>query len=359
MLILKSNPSSLEMQVFVVYNPNSKFGRYQNMERRLKQIGLWERTIMVRGGDPHSDLIRYYAADSGEGLGGDPRVVACLIGHLSVIRAFVGTGAPRGCILEDDVLFRDDFAERLDQLPEANIVQLYSMSGYEHTKTGPDIYGAQGYVISRDYAQRCLQRYDRPLRYWDDGLFRTAEAILMYSDGIVLGSEPLVVEDGLSYSISDQMSPNEFQLKYQTYAYSFGLDRYLSCDPEFHLPAAVIVRIFNTLTSRPVTGIMKVLRRTYDPQTAEEELVMAILYMLSGYYIDRPLAQQWADRLFRLVSRGDLSSKIQQYRTMLEEVCRFYHPSYPERVWVPQREKVQWSDTQNWVLLPNAPCYQE
>lgn len=310
------------MNIYVICNPSCQI-REQNMRRRLNNIGLLERSYFVPGGLYNDALAQHYALPSTE------RTVLCVIGHLKALRVFVDSGKERGCILEDDVLFRDDFKEQLDKLPDHTLVQLYTMSCPNDSNTNFGVYGTQGYVIRKDYAIKCLELYDKPLRYWKEGTFYTSEAITMYSNGIVLNSNPLIVEDSLSYSLSGNKLPNRDQIYHQLIpAFRYGIHRYIKCDPEYKIAPFIIKYIFDMLADPNLSteSLGNILNRVTEPETFDEEILIASLHMLSDYYLDKSKAQMWADRYFIALKNPD-SKFIIEAHPVINKIAVWYSPS--------------------------------
>ena len=317
-------------------------------------------TQFIDGGNPESDLVRHYAEKDLELTPLSLRIVACLIGHLRAIRAFLKTGDQHGCILEDDVLFRDDFLEKLEEYrlkyKEYNLIQLYNMSISIDCPCKNGIFGTQGYIIRRDYAKKTLAKFDKPLSYWPNIEYKTSEVITMYSEGISLGKNPIVIEDGLSYTLTGNIQPNEIQRKYQLYAYRRGLDRFVDCDPEFKISASTLLELADKIIIKDTDQIFKIVQRTQEPETPDQVFILSLLHMFSGWYVDKEKAQIWADRFFRLISQGKVSKIIEKYKYWSIEVPSFYKPSFSDRIKISADPlKVKWSDSSNWLLVPNAP----
>ncbi len=351
------------MKLFIICGPRFTFRR-ENMKRRIANLKLTSQTQFIDGGNAESDLVRHYAEKDLELNQKSLSIVACIIGHLRAIRAFLKTGDQHGCILEDDVLFRDDFVEKLEEYrlkyKGYNLIQLYNMSTSIDCLCRNGIFGAQGYIIRHDYARKALVEFDKPLRYWPNIEYLTSEVILMYSNGICLGKSPIIIEDGLSYSITGNIQPNKTQKIYQLYAYGKGLDRFVDCDPDFKISAAILVELTDQVIRKKTGQIFKIIQHTQEPKTPDEEFILSLLQMFAGWYVDQEKAQIWADRFFRLISRGKVSKMIQKYKYWSIEVPSFYQPSFTDRIKISaDHPEAEWSDSSNWLLVPNAPFERE
>jgi hypothetical protein len=241
-----------DIEVFVVCNPGSNF-RKNNMMRRIQKIGLQNRTTFVEGGDRNSELVKYFTGES-KGIGG------CLIGHLKALRSFVDSKKEWGLILEDDVLFRDDFIEKvieiIDSYSQYPLIQLFSFTP-QNRPCLHEIYGSQGYLLKSSHAIETLIKLDKPTRYWPSNFFKTSEAILMYSGGYCLGADPIIIEDSLTYELSGNgFNPDQTQLKFREYSYKFGLYRYIDCDPDFKITGEIMMQNINYIHSKFLTELM-------------------------------------------------------------------------------------------------------
>jgi GR25 family glycosyltransferase involved in LPS biosynthesis len=325
------------------------------MARRISNLKLTEQTTFIDGGDRDSQLVQHYANQE---LG----ATACLIGHLRALRQLVEDSHPHGCILEDDVLFRFDFISKLNQYIEQHIhrklIQLFTFMNYNgDCKKG--YYGAQGYVISREYAELALQQYDRPLTYWPSNIFPTSEAIIMYSNGICLGNDPIIIEDGLTYTISGQSKPNPTQLEYRIYSYQFGLHRYIGCDPDFKLDLNSLSKFWEYFLDYEHQNAASILDTCQfsDQDTELEKFIYYMLRLYSGWYIyENQDLQDWADRLFICLLEYDLKDFISQYHDDIVEVARFYTPSFKQKKTINKEpDQIEWTDDDNWAKIPNVP----
>lgn len=99
--------------------------------------------------------------------------IAATIGHVRCMQEFLKTGDPLGIIIEDDVRFRKDFLEVVDRvsrsfydvdvislgyvnMPYGNIDDAIGMIRYVGLGNP---WGAQCYMLSRQYAQKFVDRF--------------------------------------------------------------------------------------------------------------------------------------------------------------------------------------------------------
>jgi hypothetical protein len=143
-------------------------------------------------------------------------VIACMVSHFKALRTFLESPDELAVILEDDVILRYDYKERLRQLIDKyanspmfpNVIMIgpgLDPKNDELHATTNCTWGALGYIISRTYAQHVLATYDKPyvhlmqltrrdgVRTILDKHGASSELITMKSGGLVC-SIPLVIE---------------------------------------------------------------------------------------------------------------------------------------------------------------------
>ena len=150
-------------------------------------------------------------------------VVACMASHFKALKEFIESGDELGVIIEDDILFRIDYKERLGEIihkyiDTATFPNLVTFIGFnfpddELTGNGKinDAWCTFGYLITRTYAQHVIATYDRP-HYQLDIIIKTdriptsldkfgasSELIVMKSGGLVCNF-PLVIEDRTNHT---------------------------------------------------------------------------------------------------------------------------------------------------------------
>jgi GR25 family glycosyltransferase involved in LPS biosynthesis len=170
----------------------------------------------VEGTEPWNDNVEQWRKD-----------MACFASHLLAVRAFLASGSDYGFICEDDILFqndfRSDFHDIYDEMPEGFPLLSFSYMAtqdfdldsansplyceYPHNA----VWGAQFYMISKDYAKEVISKFDRPLRELTQYGHLSSEIILSESSGYLL-IRPLVIEDCIS---SDRRSvDNPYHMKH-------------------------------------------------------------------------------------------------------------------------------------------------
>jgi GR25 family glycosyltransferase involved in LPS biosynthesis len=200
----------------------SSIDRRNRMIQRFKHHNLLEQTTFIDG-VPWKDSIidRYNYGREGNDIN-DPgfrKGMGCFLGHLKAIRTFVETSTDDGALIfEDDVLLRNNFREMYDgvwrNMPdkyEPTLISIgYMIENWTDTQSIGKLYkeglftisskfnwGCQGYWISRDYAKRALDLYDRPFKILDDeGIFRSSEVVIRQSKGVYC-VPPLCIEEGV------------------------------------------------------------------------------------------------------------------------------------------------------------------
>ena len=205
-------------------NLRSSEERRKRMIQRFSHHNLLDRVTFVDAVSRDSGLVDHYGHHIL-----DPRnikkhrnEVACFASHLKAIRQFLEetskTEDEGAIICEDDVLLSNDFLKRYNET-FANIPDnsplialgyiIWHWSGYKWAGNKPDqlnlckitpenTWGAQMYWISRKYAVKALEIYDKPLQFLSGHL--TSELIIRFSEGYI-AYPPLAIEDSIDSSI--------------------------------------------------------------------------------------------------------------------------------------------------------------
>lgn len=198
---------------------------------------------------PTDDLIlNYYGKNKdmifgkwgfGASLGG---VVCCMASHFKALKEIIKQEDEIAVIIEDDILFRKDYSERIRQI----------LIKYSETETFPNLitytfsgglaqgdqligdkinkcWSTIGYLITKKYAEDVIKTYDKTHEELDlilnlDGLptaldqyGASSELIVMKSGGLICGV-PLVIEDPRHESILGNIKLNWTQ---------YGMENYL------------------------------------------------------------------------------------------------------------------------------------
>jgi len=186
--------------------------RRERMIERLSNEDL-PFTIVEALDGAHPDVRDRTPSDRPES---DFRVTACLMSHLRALKQFVLTDASEAIICEDDVRPRTGFAHYFsllrENIPDACLlVSLgylvwrwdgFLWAGKDHKKEnlttiGADLWGTQMYLIRREWAIECLERFDLPVDTIVTDQIRTAELITRGSRfrGGLVAYPPLAIED--------------------------------------------------------------------------------------------------------------------------------------------------------------------
>lgn len=259
----KPAPPSLGFPVFCINMPSST-ERHARMEQRFASAGIGD-VIFVKATSYESGLVDYYAKGSTSWYS-DPiqwrKDLACYASHLLAVRLFLATNASHGLICEDDILFRNDFRDHFDvlyqNLPEgAPLLSLSYMATTPFDTTPqtlqgvtPDelvdepgllwkyppenVWGAQCYLISREYAQKVLATFDLPIRELSEYGNLTSEIILQRSNGY-LSAIPLVIED----CIDSVRKPLDIPYHLKHFCY-WDWENYSESDPDRESPLALV-----------------------------------------------------------------------------------------------------------------------
>ncbi len=230
-------------------------------ERREKMIQRFEKTgfknyTFVDAIPKGSELLKKYY-DNIECWYSDKelwlRDISCFASHVLAVRKFVESGANLGLICEDDILFRNNFFQLLEKYISVigdnfNLLSLcYMISGaVDQTPMFQKdsgiwkidtlyTWGAQCYLLQRDYATRILKLYDRhfsEIRYdYDNKIHKiTSEILLRRSNGYMVAT-PLVIEDCISSDRATKDIP--YHVKHYVH---WGFKNYNLCDPDCKSP---------------------------------------------------------------------------------------------------------------------------
>ena len=179
---------------------------------------------------------------------------ACFISHLRAVRAFydLPSNVTHAIICEDDILLDNEFKYRLrevlDNVPQdAPLVSLsYMMNSWDGTTcsgvdpqlknifkfNGERIWGAQMYLISRDYAKEVLKLYEGVPYVSQPYELHSSEIIIRASNGY-LCKPPLAIEDG----IDSDRAPGDLPYHHNHFAF-WGYENYNSTEKQTLCPFA-------------------------------------------------------------------------------------------------------------------------
>lgn len=231
--------------IYVVNHPLRE-DRKEKIIKRLEKNKL-EFTI-VTGETPNSEKVIEFTKDS-ENINLNPDIkmlqFACYYSHLKAIRNFYESGESTGIIFEDDVMLRKNFNNMIIGLMYI-LPKNYTLCMLETTNNKEkklynnertivysqidkfNSYGALGYIISREYAEIALEKYDKPLTEVKDRLSRNriySENILMNSGGYIC-HPPLVIEEPNKSNISININVENHINNRRRYFAKYGFENY-------------------------------------------------------------------------------------------------------------------------------------
>lgn len=241
----------LEFPRIYCINLKESTGRRQRMEKRFAHHGFSKLVTFVEAIPRYSSDLNYYTQDlvcphndTKKWLG----ELACYASHLKAVRRFVDDGGEYGIICEDDIMLVNNFLSRYVNIalnipngtPLVTMAyMLETLDGSQWAGNNPDqrnlltinpvaTWGAQIYWLTRDYALRVLEMYDKPFRDVENPL-RTSEVIIRQSGGL-RGYPPMAIED----CIDSDREPGD--LSYHMPHFSFwGYENYNSGEGDVHL----------------------------------------------------------------------------------------------------------------------------
>ena|SRR5437868_8461939 len=192
--------------IYVVSLPQAQ-ARRDRLTARLQHHNLDKQTIWVDAIYKTSPLIDWI------NLGAPQRERrgewGCFLSHLKAIRQFVASDNATAIILEDDAMLHNDFSKMFSQLMQENpagneLIMLctFNMNPANAQPVAPHLYtihdlsmGAQGYWLTRQYAARCLEMFDRAPHLISNP-WVTSELITITSGGL-FAEPPLIIEEAV------------------------------------------------------------------------------------------------------------------------------------------------------------------
>ena len=184
-------------------------------ERFTRQAIPFRLVDAIDAADNTSEELRRYRPEPNP-TAQDRAVAACFASHLRALRAGLASGNEEFIVVEDDVRLMFDFQTRLVAL-RANIPRKtpltslgylvwrwdgFLWSGIDASKEnlvtmGPDLWGAQMYLITKSWAESCLEQLDRPLPDIVTNDSRTSELIIRRAshEGGLVAYPPLGIQE--------------------------------------------------------------------------------------------------------------------------------------------------------------------
>lgn len=241
-------------QYYVINLPHSE-DRKERITRRLEYHNILNKTTFISAidGKEKSELMAWFEQGSTHKKSTRPEH-ACFLSHLKALRSFLSSDQQEAIILEDDAVLCNNFTSRLNNVLQVKqklevqpklILLCYLISSWEGVKclTGSNnntqledpeeerlcnitrsTYGGVAYWITRDYAQRCLNSLDKPLRLIPED-FVTSELITRMSGGC-FATPPLVIEESV---YSTLRKGNDLNVHRKFFS-GFGLNNYSQGD---------------------------------------------------------------------------------------------------------------------------------
>ena len=277
---------TFDIPVFCINLPSST-ERRARMEQRFASAGI-DNVTFVSATSHESGLVDYYAKGATSWYPNPTqwrKDLACFASHLLAIRLFLAQDSSHGLICEDDILFRNGFREHFNVLmenlpdgapllslsymattpfdttpinsecestqdrscvPQGQSAEAPSHSGIDGIrwiteepgdlwKYPPEnVWGAQCYLISREYAQQVLDTFDRPIRELSKYGNLTSEIILQRSNGY-LSAIPLAIED----CIDSVRKPLDIPYHLKHFCY-WDWENFSESDPDQESPVSLL-----------------------------------------------------------------------------------------------------------------------
>jgi len=200
---------------FVVSLQRSSDRRSRMVERFTRQALPFTLVDAVDATDNTSAELRRYRPEPNP-TAQERAVAACFASHLRALRAGLASGEEEFIVVEDDVRLVLDFQARFVSLrenipPTTPLTSLgylvwrwdgFLWKGLDASKEnltimGPDLWGAQMYLVTKRWAERCIERLDRPLPDIVTNDIRTSELIIREAsrEGGLVAYPPLGIQE--------------------------------------------------------------------------------------------------------------------------------------------------------------------
>ncbi len=207
------------MDVPMIYCINLKKSvhRKRKMENRLKNHNIYDKAVFVEAVSRDSPLVYYYHQfATPDHHNPDEKswrtVMACFASHLKAVRTFLESGEDECLICEDDVMFKNRFAEeyskvRSNMLPGVPLMALSYINsdwkGCEWTGIDPgkynlckidqnSLWGSLLYLMTRDYAIKVMTDYDKP---YVNGKYDHCSEVIIKAPGGCIAYPVLAIEE--------------------------------------------------------------------------------------------------------------------------------------------------------------------
>lgn len=221
---------------FPIYciNLRSSTARRDRMYQRFTTAGLLDKVTFVDGIAPNMPIVDHYLASCpnpyGTNVTQHRRDGACYASHIKALRRFLENPDADACLIcEDDILLDNHFIPKFQQLYynlpagapllcltwmiDGPIEQVYVGKNIDVRnlwKIDPEhTWGAQAYYITRDYALRCIDAFDRShvtlLKHLD--INKVTSEIIIRRSGGYMAAYPIVIEDCIDSDRATQDIP--------------------------------------------------------------------------------------------------------------------------------------------------------
>lgn len=222
----------LECVPIYVINLERCVERKKRMIRRLRYHQLFDQTTFISAIDSRVQINQSVSPE-----------IACLLSHLRAIQSFLESSSDYGMILEDDVMFHNDFRmlfhNHMENLPKIipSVIMLCTfLKSSELVEPVNDLYakiclhsyGAQGYLVSRDYSQHCMREFSSATVIRRDNLeIITSETLLIESRGLRT-LKNLLIEEAIDTTIQ---LPQSVEWHYEYFS-RFGYSNYMAAEED-------------------------------------------------------------------------------------------------------------------------------
>lgn len=229
---------------FYVINLPKCQDRKERMIKRLTHHNFLDKTTFIEAIDQNSPLVEWIQTGVSVPFTSRKCEHACFLSHLKALRAFVSNpDVDEAIILEDDVMFHNDFENRLSlvlnsrngaeliMLCYLNFANDYRVCHKIYNPSEPDkplslctiieyIFGAQAYWITKKYAAEILVKLDQNIGHLGE-TFVTSELITRLSGGYFV-APPLAIED----TVYSTLRMNDEINRHREFFRNFGMENY-------------------------------------------------------------------------------------------------------------------------------------